>query len=261
MCNRDTINKGDAMSNLVNVVDFTVDVDTPFPVSARDLWKGLESKDNFSNWIIDQVKRGRLEENKDYLLSRLIPNNSPQRGRPSKEYQFTLNAAEHIALISNTEKGSRYRQALIDIKNKVLGQEPVNKIEAFDDATTVTENSMKICKLFGIPESRAQSITKIKVLELTGVNLSSYLLEAPAQNNIQDDDIWLEPKDLAIKYGLTSATMVNKALAKAGMQIKENGSWVPMSHCKQHTERHQWTKGGKSGYNLKWRDSFIRSIL
>jgi len=39
-------------------------------VNARDLWEGLESKQEFSNWIKDRIEG--FEEGKDFIFDKII---------------------------------------------------------------------------------------------------------------------------------------------------------------------------------------------
>lgn len=78
-------------------------------VNARDLHQSLGSKDEFSCWISDQVKRARLYENRDFEVSREIPGN-PRGGRPRTEYALTLDAAKHIAMMAGTNKDFDFQE-------------------------------------------------------------------------------------------------------------------------------------------------------
>jgi phage anti-repressor protein len=84
-------------------------------ISARELWRKLEVKKDFSNWIKAQVKF--FDKDKDYIIYAQKGENL-NAGRPTIEYYLTLNCAEHIALMSRTEKGREIRQYFIDVESE-----------------------------------------------------------------------------------------------------------------------------------------------
>jgi phage anti-repressor protein len=81
-------------------------------VNARDLWKGLGIKKDFSNWIKAQIERAFLVEGRDFIKV-------PQKGELSKtgqikqEYFLTIESAKHIAMMSGPEKGYEHREYFI----------------------------------------------------------------------------------------------------------------------------------------------------
>ena len=50
-------------------------------------------------------------------------------------------------------------------------------------------------------------------------------------------------------------------LAALGLQNKVHGIWTPTSKASGHVSKHSWAKGSKSGYNLKWKLSFVKSTM
>ena len=78
-------------------------------VNARELHAFLESKQDFSTWIKNRINEYGFLENQDFII---FTENSVkiQRGRPSKEYQISLDMAKELAMVERNEKG---KQALI----------------------------------------------------------------------------------------------------------------------------------------------------
>ena len=72
-------------TELIKTTGITLNGDKITAVNARDLWKFLESKQEFANWIKDRVEQYRFVEGKDFLI-----NFSTSLGRPSTEYPITL---------------------------------------------------------------------------------------------------------------------------------------------------------------------------
>ena len=55
-------------TKLIKTTGITLNGDKITAVNARDLWKFLESKQEFANWIKDRVEKYRFVEGKDLSL-------------------------------------------------------------------------------------------------------------------------------------------------------------------------------------------------
>jgi len=69
---------------------------------------------------------------------------------------------------------------------------------------------------------------------------------------IEESDIMLEPTELAPYFGAKSGVQMNKILESAGLQTKIETGWEPTEDGLTMSMRHAWSRGDKSGYNLKW---------
>lgn len=85
-------------------------------VNARSLWKFLESKQEFSNWI--KARTLRFIEDRDFLI-RLSESNG---GRPSKEYHLTIETGKMISMLENNEKGDEIREYFLECEKKMKGE-------------------------------------------------------------------------------------------------------------------------------------------
>ena len=92
-------------TELIKTTGITLNGDKITAVNARDLWKFLESKQEFANWIKDRIEKYRFVEGKDFLI-----NFSKSLGRPSKEYLISLDMAKELAMVENNERGRQARQ-------------------------------------------------------------------------------------------------------------------------------------------------------
>lgn len=81
-------------------------------VNARDLYAFLDIAKDFSDWIKTQIERARLRENEHFEVFPFLGENLAG-GRPRIEYRLNLDAAKHIAMISNTERGFEVRDYFI----------------------------------------------------------------------------------------------------------------------------------------------------
>ena len=83
-------------------------------INARELHKALESKRDFSNWIVDRIEKYSFIKNEDFSTILL----KSTGGRPRKEYILRLDVAKEIALIENNDKGRAIRKYFIEIEKR-----------------------------------------------------------------------------------------------------------------------------------------------
>ncbi len=98
-------------------------------VDARELHTFLGSKQDFSDWIKNRIKKYGFEDGKDYSIK--LWNNTGLRGKPKKEYALTLNMAKELAMVENNQKGKQARRYFIEAEEALqeLGQN--KRLEAF----------------------------------------------------------------------------------------------------------------------------------
>ena len=146
------------------------------------------------------------------------------------------------------EKGQLPQQA-----NEVAKQESVAK--------ELLKCRLEVADLFEIPKHLGQVEAVKTVKQICNIDFSSLLLQAPAQSNLKEEDIFLEPTELGVRLNLGSAIKTNKILNELGLQIKISRTWVPTKEGVKISSIHQWNRGGKSGDNLKWNLSKVKEIL
>ena len=100
-------------AELIKTTGITLNGENITAVNARDLWKFLESKQEFANWIKDRIEKYRFVEGKDFLI-----NFSKSLGRPSKEYIISLDMAKELAMVENNERGRQARQYFIEVEKR-----------------------------------------------------------------------------------------------------------------------------------------------
>lgn len=84
-------------------------------VSARDLYKSLEVKYDFKRWVESNFKL--FVENTDYFRGHMDVQANRYGGEQTiVDYELSINMAEHLCLMSQTEKGKKCRQYLIDLE-------------------------------------------------------------------------------------------------------------------------------------------------
>jgi phage anti-repressor protein len=137
----------------------------PCPVvNARDLHGFLGSKDMFAHWITDQIERARLKENKHFVCLGKNPSKKSGRGGHNRiDYHLTLQGAQHIAMISNTEKGFEVRDYFIECEERY---------RALRAGTAISPSVAPLPAVPATPDQPAQ-------LPIAGVPLPPKLLDTP----------------------------------------------------------------------------------
>ena len=87
-------------------------------VSARELHKFLESKQEFANWMKNRIEKYGLVENVDYeVFDNFIKN--PNGGRPLTEYALTIDAAKELSMVEGNERGKLARKYFIACEKRL----------------------------------------------------------------------------------------------------------------------------------------------
>lgn len=116
----------------------------------------------------------------------------------------------------------------------------------------------------GAPLHIAQIEAVKAIAQTTGVDLKPLLLHAPAQRNIPDDVVMLEPTSLAKYFRYKTGHDMNLVLEQLGWQVRDDGGeWVPTAVGAPHAIRNSWTSkhSTKSGYNYRWNRAAVAAAL
>ena len=188
------------MNELIRI-DFKGDSAT---VSARDLYRSLEVKTRFSQWVEQNFKM--FKENEDFS-SVVTTTQQNQYGGVKKlqDYAVTIRMAEHLAMMSKTSKGYEVREYFIQVEKD------------FNSPEKIMARALKIAD------------RKIVSLEHKNEVLQLELEEVRKQTDYLD--LILQTKDMltttqiAQDYGM-SANKFNQILKQVGIQRKVNGQWI-----------------------------------
>ena len=115
-------------------------------VNARDLWKFLESKQEFANWIKDRIRKYGFKEGLDFTVDKII--NGENKGRfAANEYFISLDMAKELAMVENNERGRQARQYFIEVEKRF--RHAGNLVEAIRVALTpiIRENEQYRARL------------------------------------------------------------------------------------------------------------------
>ena len=107
------------LQNLLKIEKRVIGAEELNSVNARDLYKALGIKQDFSSWIKKQLKVLGLEINVDYVkLTR--KSELSKTGQILIEYIITTDTAKHISMASRTAKGKEVRDYFIAVEKEFL---------------------------------------------------------------------------------------------------------------------------------------------
>lgn len=124
----------------------TQQVNNRITVLARDLYEFLEVGTEFAKWMQRMCEYG-FNEKSDYEV--IVKNDDNLKGgRPSTDYQLTLEMAKEIAMIQRSEKGKQARQYFIACEKELkegprLPTTPMEVMKLMFDAMTDTNREVK----------------------------------------------------------------------------------------------------------------------
>jgi phage anti-repressor protein len=91
-------------------------------VNARTLHANLGSKRDYTSWVKAQIDRARLKDGRDFVTAESLSSpflvSSKARSQQIIEYHLTVDAAKHIAMMANTDKGFEIREYFIEAEKK-----------------------------------------------------------------------------------------------------------------------------------------------
>jgi len=191
-------------------------------------------------------------------------NKGPIRGMVEVQ-SYALNTIDAKCFVARYQNdiGRGYLRYLLQcerIVHKMQAPE-LDLADKYRAAGKLLKTAIEINDIFGAPRHLIEIEAVKEVHAKTDVDFTYALRISPAQNNIQLEDMMLEPTELARRLGLKNAREANKKLEKLGLQVRRNGEWHPTEKGTAISLAHAWKKGTKTGYNLKWRVSAIRQRI
>jgi len=104
-------------TELIKTTGITLNGENIMAVNARDLWKFLESRQDFSSWIKRRIEKYGFTEGRDYLLHKFMEQ-LPSGAKHRIEYMVSLDMAKELAMVENNERGRQARQYFIEVEKR-----------------------------------------------------------------------------------------------------------------------------------------------
>ncbi len=184
-----------------------INYDTEQPtVSARELHEKLNIETPFKKWI-DRMCEYGFEESKDFWTKM----SESTGGRPSTEYELTIDMAKQICMIQRTPEGRECRQYFIDLEKAWNTPEQI-MARALKMADQSIESLKERCKFLGGQVEEQQKVIEELQPKATYYDL---ILQCP--------DL-VSTTEIAKDYGM-SATKFNRLLHDLKIQFKQSGVW------------------------------------
>lgn len=183
-------------------------------LSARELHEFLEVGTEFAKWMQRMSEYG-FTKNVDYEV--IVKNDENSKGgRPSTDYQITVEMAKEIAMIQRSEKGKQARQYFIQLEKEWNSPEKV-----MARALLLADSKIQSLKLEN--KIKDQQIGELKP-------------KADYYDEILKNKGLVTITQIAKDYGLSGSTM-NRKLHELGVQFKQSGQWLLYSkyHDKGYT--------------------------
>lgn len=199
--------------------------------------------------MCDQLEIQSAEFSADYIDS---------RGRAQPCFQLDRYHTEVLVTGYDVKRRAAVIKRWFDLET---GQSTPIAYQPKSEASSIILGGLEVAQALGVPTHYAQIESIKEARRVTGVDYSPLLAHAPAQDDIPDSEVMLEPTEMAPHFGLSSGMAMNRELAKAGLQVKDHGKWVPTTAGEAMSYTHSWERNGKSGYNIKWNLEGVRSLL
>ena len=103
------------MKNHFNITNAVINGEEQPTVNARELWKALQSKQDFSTWIKNRLTD--FEAGIDYTVHKNVDGKNDGKFKPI-EYTLTLDTAKHLAMLGRNEIGKKIRQYFIEFEKE-----------------------------------------------------------------------------------------------------------------------------------------------
>lgn len=206
------------MNELINV---TFNENNEPVISARQLHKTLEVKTRFSQWADQNFKM--FKEGEDFS-SVVTTTQQNQHGgtKELQDYAVTIRMAEHLAMMSKTNKGHEVREYFIQVEKDfnspekimaralLMADKKVHKLEAqieadrpkvlFADAVSASKSSCLIGELAKILKQNGIDIGQNKLFQWLRSN--GYLIS-------RRGDSWNQPTQKSMQLGLFELKKTN----------------------------------------------------
>lgn len=159
-----------------------------------------------------------------------------------------------IVRYSNTEIADEIMDEVFDVflEAKKSSNIEIPHLIKEEEATRIYASWIQVASLMNVPVHLGQIEAVKEAKRKTEVDFSPLLLKSPEQDKIAEEEMMLEPTEIGKRLEV-SGIKINCFLRDIEWQAKVNSSWQPTEKGKKYSSPHSWSRGSKSGYNLKWK--------
>lgn len=244
------------MKELIKLSQQTINNQGVNAVSARELHRFLESRQDFSTWIKNRIRDYDFIENIDYIRfhKKMEANNATM-----VEYYISLDMAKELSMVERNQRGKEARQYFIECERKLL---EISQKDGY--LLSIIKANTELDRALALSE---YEVGYVRPLE-------KYKEEAEPKVTYHDlvlacDDL-LTITQIAQDYPITNRQL-NKILADKGIQYKDkSGMWCIYAKYGAEgyaqTFTYTYTEDGRqrSKPHLKWTQKgrlFIYNLL
>jgi len=133
-------------------------------VNARDLHAFIESKQQFGNWIQNQIEAYDFTQDVDFtVINNFISDDTAFGGkRKTIDYHLTIDAAKELAMVERNAKGKQARQYFIECERKA--KQPANIYSTLKDPAQMRHFLLHyVEKTLELEEKVAEQAPKVDV--------------------------------------------------------------------------------------------------
>lgn len=230
-------------------------------VSARELHKFLESKQEFAHWIKNRITKYDFMENQDYqklyfdvegnLLNisddKFIKTENQELTKVYKiEYVLSIEMAKEISMIENNEQGRKARRYFIECEKKLKENTTPYIPQTFAQALRAYADEVEKNEQLRLEVGQQKQV------------ISELKPKATYYDLILSSIDCLTVTQIAKDYGMT-AQALNQFLFEKKVQFKQSGTWLlyqnhaDKGYTKSETVPITYKNGEKgSKLNTKW---------
>ncbi len=205
-----------------------VNLDTQ-TVSARELHEQLHIGTRFNDWFPRMCEYG-FEEGKEYYSK--MSKTSESGGRPSVDYDISVDMAKQICMIQRTPEGKAVRQYLIDLEKAwntpeqvmaralKLADQTIDKLKADNTALSEANKRMRPKEIFA--DAVSSSHTSILIGDLAKlICQNGYQI---GQKRLFE---WMRNNGYLVKFGASKNMPMQRYIEQGLFEVKESNVQNP----------------------------------
>lgn len=155
------------MNELIKIESSEIAGITVLTCNARDLWKFVESKQDFSTWIKGRIDKYGFIEGEDYLLHKFVEQ-LPSGAKHIIDYHLTIETGKELAMVENNAKGREVRRYFIECERKAKATQAIDPMQVLSDPVamrglllTYTEKVLALENKVNVLEPKAEALDRL----------------------------------------------------------------------------------------------------